>query len=513
MTDNYQTKYLKYKFKYLNLLNQSGGYTGKQFGIILDNPNEDGYLIDIDENGNNILDKNGEKKLVKDPMTHDKIHIDNAIYMNKEIYDANYLSKYIEKYYLNKIVADYYVLARNPMNRAIFTEKDYNFIANHISGIDIDDGLILTEELINKRKEIINEIKNLIQLDEDIQKEILNLEPDQRKIFLNDEKFKIFIKFDNNTKIKLINNIYLYKFLTDYEKKNNLLTATTDKFKNFIKKIYNKLIRSNNEFLFLIPEEYMTDEIIKLHGLALKYLPKDKITFEICELAVKQNGLALEYVPNEIMTDNEYLKICARAVFEDGCAFKYVLIEKLTDEMTDKIIELAIKKCGSMLKYVPIEKKTDEIIELAVQNDGLALEYVPDNKKSQEIIKSAVQNDGFALEYVPDNKKSQEIIESAVQNDGFALQYVLADKMTNDKYFEICKLAVQQTGLTLKYVVADNMTNDEYYTICEIAVNQNFSVLIYVKKYLDSKITQERYYHLIKIAEKSPFYYDYYYND
>ena len=473
MTDNYQTKYLKYKFKYLNLLNQSGGsYTGKQFGIIFDNPNEDGYLIDIDENGKNILDKNGENKLVEDPMTHDKIHKDNAIYMDKEIYDANYLSKYIEKYYLNKNVSGDYLLARNPMNRAIYTEKDYNLIANHISGIDIDDGLILTEKLINKRKEIINEIKNLIQLDEDIQKEILNLEPDQRKIFLNDLKFKIFIKFDKNTKIKLINNIHLYKFITD-------------EFKNFIIKFYNESIRSNKEFLFFFPEEYITDEIIKLHGLALKYVPKDKITFEICELAVKQNGLALEYVPNEIMTDNEYLKICARAVFKNGCAFKYVLIEKLTDEMIDKIIELAIKNCGSMLKYVPIEKKTDKIILLAIQNDGLALEYVPDNKKSQEII------------------------ESAVQNDGFALEYVLADNMTNDKYYTICKIAVSKNGLALKYVLADNMTNDEYYTICEIAVNQNFSVLNYIEKYLD-KITKERYEHLIEIAKKSPLYYDYY---
>ena len=497
MTDNYQTKYLKYKFKYLNLLNQSAGsYTGKQFGIIFNNPNEDGYLIDIDENGNNILDKNGENKLVKDPMTLDKIHKDNAIYMDKEIYDANYLSKYIEKYYLNKIVSDYYVLARNPMNRAIYTEKDYNLIANHISGIDIDDGLFLTEKLINKRKEIINEIKNLIQLDEDIQKEILNLEPDQRKIFLNDLKFKIFIKFDNNIKIKLIYNIDLYKFITD-------------EFKNFIIKIYNESIISNNELLFFIPEEYITDEIIKLHGLALKYVPKDKITFEICELAVKQNGLALEYVPNEIMTDNEYLTICVQAIFKNSSALKYVLIEKLTDEMTDKIIELAVKNNGSALKYAPKDKITDKIIELAVKNDGLALEFVPDNKKSQEIIKSAVQNDGFALKYVPDNKKSQEIIKSAVQNDGFALKYVLADNMTNDEYFEICKLAVQKTGLALKYVVADNMTNDEYYTICEIAVNQNFSVLNSVEKYQD-KITKERYENLIEIAKKSPLYYDYY---
>ena len=478
MIDNYQTKYLKYKFKYLNLLNQSGGYEKEEFEKILNNPDENGYLMEIDKD-----------KLLIDSISLSKIHKNNAIYIDKGIHDANSLSECIERYYLNNKK-----LATNPLNRNEYTEKDYNLIADHISGSGLD------EELINKRKEIINEIKNLIQLDEDIQKEILKLEPDQRKIFLNDHKFKIFIKFDNNTKMKLINNIYLYKFITD-------------EFKNLKKKIYNESIRPNNEFLFLIPEEYIIDdEIIKLHGLALKYVPKDKITFEICELAVKQNGLALEYVPNEIMTDNEYLKICARAVFEDGCAFKYVLIEKLTDEMTDKIIELAIKKCGSMLKYVPIEKKTDEIIELAVQNDGLALEYVPDNKKSQEIIKSAVQNNGLALEYVPDNKKSQEIIKSAVQNDGFALQYVLADKMTNDKYFEICKLAVQQTGLALKYVLADNMTNDEYYTICEIAVNQNFSVLNSVEKYLD-KITKERYEHLIEIAKKSPLYYDYYDDD
>ena len=43
---DYHKKYLKYKFKYLNLLNQSGGYSEKDFRDMLEN--SDVYLKDKD---------------------------------------------------------------------------------------------------------------------------------------------------------------------------------------------------------------------------------------------------------------------------------------------------------------------------------------------------------------------------------------------------------------------------------------------------------------------------------
>jgi hypothetical protein len=185
MTNNYQTKYLKYKLKYFNLLNQSGGYTLDEFNEMFNNPDINGYLKDKDE-------------LYKDPISLSEVHKNNAIYIDTQIYDANSLSECIERYYLNKNSEGEYVLSTNPLNRNEYTEEDYNLIADHISGLD--------DKIIEKRKEIINEIKNLIQLDKDIQKKILKLEPEQRTIFLNlsDHKFKIFIQLDKDIQKEIL---------------------------------------------------------------------------------------------------------------------------------------------------------------------------------------------------------------------------------------------------------------------------------------------------------------------
>ena len=554
MTNNYQTKYLKYKLKYFNLLNQSGGYTLDEFNEMFNNPDINGYLKDKDE-------------LYKDPISLSEVHRNNAVYLHKQIYDANYLSEHIEKYYLNKTEGEY-VLATNPMTREEYTEEDYNLIADHISGLD--------DKIIEKRKEIINEIKNLIQLDDNIQKEILKLEPKKRKIFLSnhkfkifiqldkdiqkeilklepeqriiflnlpdhkfkifiqldkdiqkkilklepeqrtiflsnhkfkifiqldkdiqkeilklepeqriiflnlpdhkfkifiqldkdiqkkilklepeqrtiflnllDHKFKIFIKFDYVTKMNLIDNINLFnvfiEIFNNYENaqiiyllkcnekinkeindqpvlvldniikndqtfinlkilKKDFIKNNVDEFKSVINELYNIYIIKNNEFLFFFPEEYMTDEIIKLHGTALKYVPEDKITFEICEVAVKEDGFALEYVPIDKMPDKEYLQICKLAVKNKGCALKYVNTDKTANN----------------------------------------------------------------YEYI-------YICEISVKQSGYALEYVQNDKMTDVEYINICKLAVKQNGYALEYVHEDKMTIDQYIYIHELANSQ-----------------------------------------
>ena len=302
---NYKNKYLKYKFKYYNLMNQYGGYTEEDFKEILENP---------DENGN--LKYKGD--LLEDPVNKEFIHKDNAIYIDTQIYDANSLAESII-YYYNKNE-----LTSIPHNRQPFTKEIYESIAIHLSGDD---------KLINKKREIINEIQNLIQLKTDIQKNILDLKPEQRKIFLSDEKFKIFKTFNNNTKEKLI------------ESNRSLLND----IKIFEKHLYNNYIINEPKTFILIPKKYMTDEIIKLavqnNGEALRYVPEKYMTYEIIELAVQNNGEALKHVPE-----------------------KY---------MTDEIIKLAVQNNGLALEYVPEKYMTEEIIKLAVQNNEEAFMFVP----------------------------------------------------------------------------------------------------------------------------------------
>jgi hypothetical protein len=531
MTNNYQTKYLKYKLKYFNLLNQyqnqNGGHTPEEFIEMLKNVNENGYLMEIDKD-----------ELFTDPISFSEIHKNNAIYIATQIYNANSLSECIEKDYLNNKK-----LATNPLNRNEYTENDYNLIADHISGLD--------DKIINKRKEIINEIKNLIQLDDDIQKKILHLKPEQRKIFLNDHKFKIFIKFDDYIKIKLI-----YTNLLDNRNFQNI--------DDFEKYLYEKFIK-DFELLFLFPEEYMTDNICKLavrySGYALEYIPTNKKTFEICKLAIENNGIALKYVvpDTNTITPIEYLKICLLAVektyralehvlademtpiqyyyiceivvYKKYNALEYVKANKMTIEKYFYICDLAFRHNSLLLQYVPYDLRTFEICKLAVTYYGDALQYVSSGRMTlkeyseicmiavekngrplqyiydirmtsieySEICKIAVENNGRALEYIPTNKKTFEICKLAVEKDSLALEFVKNDKMTIEEYLEICELAVQKNGLALEFVHIEKMTNDKYVNICNLAVKQNSLALEFVK---NDKMTKDQYLYISDLANK-----------
>jgi hypothetical protein len=84
---DYHKKYLKYKFKYLNLLNQSWGYSEKDFRDMLEN--SDVYLKDKDN-------------LLTDSISLDHIHKDNAVLIDTQVHDANILFKYILSHYSKK---------------------------------------------------------------------------------------------------------------------------------------------------------------------------------------------------------------------------------------------------------------------------------------------------------------------------------------------------------------------------------------------------------------------------
>jgi len=76
---DYYQKYQKYKFKYLNLLNQfGGGYTVQEF--------------------KELLKKTPDEKEIEGsicPITYFPVLKENAVLINNEIYDAIYLFKYI----------------------------------------------------------------------------------------------------------------------------------------------------------------------------------------------------------------------------------------------------------------------------------------------------------------------------------------------------------------------------------------------------------------------------------
>jgi hypothetical protein len=140
---------------------------------------------------------------------------------------------------------------------------------------------------------------------------------------------------------------------------------------------------------------------VRESGEALKYVPENLKTEELCLEAVKQNGNMLCCVPENLKT----AEICLAAVKQ--CR-----------------IEGNIRVLSNALQYVPENLKTAELCLEAVKQSGSYLQYVPENLKTTEICLEAVRQYGSYLQYIPENLRTAEICLAAVRQDGKALQYV-----------------------------------------------------------------------------------------
>jgi hypothetical protein len=479
---NYYQKYQKYKFKYLNLLNQSGGdeipYTEEDF-ILLNK-----YLyskcnksiltkeeleilinfIDLDGDEENLLRDKSNRIILEDPISG-FIHIKNAILINKEVYDANSLFNWIKYTIKNNLVINI------PHNRKSYSLQNLVDIRNKL---DNDEDKNLIKNLILSK--FTGNAQNLLN----------QLEPEQLKIFFT--KINI-IEFEDSSTIL---------FLINYLLENNITNIT-----NITYKFINDL-RTNYKLLILVPE--------------------NKMTFKICMIAVKINSFALKYIPKDnIMELQDYYEICWEAVNKNGLILKYA-----SEHMKEiyGIIYQAVTNNGLALEFVPEKKKTLGICEIAVTNNGLALEFVPNIKKTFDICSLAVTKNGLALEFVSiDNitlEKYYNLCEKAVKNDGMAIKFISNITFTSEKYYKLCEEAVKNKSTIIYYVNADNMTDEEYYELYKEALENNKYLLNLVPENkrtyeiymlavtnngdelkhieLDDNITREQYY---KLCEKA----------
>lgn len=189
---------------------------------------------------------------------------------------------------------------------------------------------------------------------------------------------------------------------------------------------YKKTLSKN-----FIKENWKYFEHIRRY-IHISFIPQNKLTPEMCEIAVKNYGYDLRYVPN-----------------------KYITIE---------LCKIAVKNCGSALKSVPYEYITSDLCKIAVENDGFSLYDVPYDFLTPELCEIAVKNYGYALEYVPYDFITFKLCEIAVKNVG----YVIFDCIPRNFFTpELCKLAVKKSSCALDFIPKEFFTPE----LSEIAAN------------------------------------------
>jgi hypothetical protein len=107
------------------------------------------------------------------------------------------------------------------------------------------------------------------------------------------------------------------------------------------------LIILNCDFINYIKNEHLTLKLYNLalryDGIALKYIPKNLQTPEICEKAILQNPMAIHYV-----ADNLYTEFSCKLAIRKGLN----LHEIRSDKITHNLCKIAIQQKPSELHNI-----------------------------------------------------------------------------------------------------------------------------------------------------------------
>ena len=158
--------------------------------------------------------------------------------------------------------------------------------------------------------------------------------------------------------------------------------------------------------------------VVRGDGEALKDVPEEFKTEELCLEAVRKDGLALQFVPwgQLNLTVSEKVELCLEAVKQDSFALKNMPWRQLNLAVSEKVeicIE-AVKQNGYSLQFVPKGLMTAEVCLEAVKHGGKALQFVPEKTRTAEICIEAVKREDNASMYVPG--KLREKVRSKFNN-------------------------------------------------------------------------------------------------
>ena len=313
---NYYQKYQKYRFKYLNLLNQSGG---KYYKEDLDKVRINGLQLKNVNIPNTESDDLPYFAVCKIAVQQNGL----ALQYLKLDEIRNAIKKYEENIYYNK-----YNIENEKITNKIYKENFIKYLNDYKEDISEICRLAFEQNIL-----AFKHVNNIIKI-------IINIKPDL---------------------IIIDKTIYYNMCIKAVERDGNELEHVRD---------YN-LSSTPISFGGDKPYEAICKAAVQQKGFALRHVPTNIIPIvsrQIMELAVQQNGLVLECI-----NDNErynraklgdkkevfnpicptyYEIICKEAVKQNSLALKFVDKEKMDDTEYKNICDLAVKQNPDAQKYI-----------------------------------------------------------------------------------------------------------------------------------------------------------------
>lgn len=219
-------------------------------------------------------------------------------------------------------------------------------------------------------------------------------------------------------------------------------------------------------------EQYL--EVVKNDGLALRSIPIEHRSSDICIAAVKDNGLALQYVPFEVITPEICSEICLAAVENNGISLAFVPNEFATSE----VCLAAVTNNKDAITYVPAAINTaafQEKISGAANDVDAVLNNMTENELDdlvQAFSEAYPDFDGN----INDPEARAALVEFMQINDEEAA--LRADKLEhNDTIIEKKSLfSIEQGGEQRNYLNENNSMFD-LLQICAMAERPYFELM------------------------------------
>lgn len=198
-----------------------------------------------------------------------------------------------------------------------------------------------------------------------------------------------------------------------------------------------------------VPEEYFCESMYMLavmqdcHVLDPGYgaIPEDKITFEMCDVAVA-NGASLRCVPKRFLGTPRGKALCMVAFERDPLELRYIPAGYVTEAMAWDAVrrtrsgfyndrQVFVAASTWPIEYVPRRYQTKELCDLSRGLFPRSISAIPEEFLSEKICLDYVRQDGMNLEYVPGGfRHSRKVINTALKLSPEAIRYVPDERQT-----------------------------------------------------------------------------------
>ena len=168
---------------------------------------------------------------------------------------------------------------------------------------------------------------------------------------------------------------------------------------------------------------------------SIRFVPKDRQTFETCNEAVKSKGSQLAFVPFESFTHEQCSSLCQMAVTNDGCS----------------------------LLHVPHEYRTTALCLDAVLQSASAISFVPDHELSDAICIVALKKYAWAFAHIRSVGRTSAVVACAI-NEGLSISTMVQQNILqeNDPLFDLDGLFWSTVSVLLDDAVSAQLDIDAF---------------------------------------------------